>query len=56
MLKGYGIVVNVLIYLIFWVYMEEGVNKYEYDKEKVKKLLDEVGWKVGLDGICEKDG
>ncbi|MGF2716880.1 ABC transporter substrate-binding protein, partial [Bacillus cereus] len=35
---------------------EEGVNKYEYDKEKAKKLLDEAGWKVGSDGIREKDG
>lgn len=27
-----------------------------YDPEKSKKLLDEAGWKVGADGIREKDG
>ena len=27
-----------------------------YDKEKASKLLDEAGWKVGSDGIREKDG
>ena len=28
----------------------------EYDVEKAKQLLDEAGWKVGADGIREKDG
>ncbi|MGH1276701.1 ABC transporter substrate-binding protein [Bacillus cereus] len=55
-LKGYGIVANVPIHPTSWAYTEEGVNKYEYDKEKAKKLLDEAGWKVGSDGIREKDG
>ncbi|WJE20608.1 ABC transporter substrate-binding protein [Bacillus cereus] len=55
-LKGYGTVANVPIHPTSWAYMEEGVNKYEYDKEKAKKLLDEAGWKVGSDGIREKDG
>lgn len=32
------------------------VPKYAYDLEKAKKLLDEAGWKVGKDGIREKDG
>ncbi len=27
-----------------------------YDLEKAKQLLDEAGWKVGADGIREKDG
>ncbi|HFR4182429.1 ABC transporter substrate-binding protein [Bacillus cereus] len=55
-LKGYGTVANVSIHPTSWAYTEEGVNKYEYDKEKAKKLLDEAGWKVGSDGIREKDG
>ena len=55
-LKGYGTVANVPIHPTSWAYTEEGVNKYEYDKEKAKKLLDEAGWKVGSDGIREKDG
>jgi len=28
----------------------------EYDPEAAKKLLDEAGWKVGSDGVREKDG
>ncbi|HDR8092907.1 ABC transporter substrate-binding protein [Bacillus cereus] len=55
-LKGYGTVANVPIHPTSWAYTEEGVNKYEYDKEKAKKLLDEAGWKVGSDGIREKGG
>ncbi|HFU4567467.1 TPA: ABC transporter substrate-binding protein [Bacillus cereus] len=55
-LEGYGTVANVPIHPTSWAYTEEGVNKYEYDKEKAKKLLDEAGWKVGSDGIREKDG
>ncbi|MGU3440062.1 ABC transporter substrate-binding protein [Bacillus cereus] len=55
-LKGYGTVANVPIHPTSWAYTEEGVNKYEYDKGKAKKLLDEAGWKVGWDGIREKDG
>ncbi|MBJ8132314.1 ABC transporter substrate-binding protein [Bacillus cereus group sp. N3] len=54
-LKGYGTVANVPIHPTSWAYTEEGVNKYEYDKEKAKKLLDEAGWKVGSDGVREKD-
>ncbi|MFD6507634.1 ABC transporter substrate-binding protein [Bacillus sp. NPDC060175] len=55
-LKGYGTVASVPIHPTSWAYTEEGVNKYEYDKEKAKKLLDEAGWKAGSDGIREKDG
>ncbi|HDX9613598.1 TPA: ABC transporter substrate-binding protein [Bacillus toyonensis] len=55
-LKGYGTVANVPIHPTSWAYTEGGVNKYEYDKEKAKKLLDEAGWKVGSDGVREKDG
>ncbi|MGB9879688.1 MAG: ABC transporter substrate-binding protein, partial [Anaerolineae bacterium] len=29
---------------------------YEYNPEKAKALLEEAGWKVGADGIREKDG
>ncbi|MDR2106497.1 MAG: ABC transporter substrate-binding protein [Coriobacteriales bacterium] len=32
----------------------DGVNRY--DPEKAKRLLDDAGWKVGADGIREKDG
>jgi len=31
-------------------------RRYEYNPERAKALLDEAGWKVGPDGIREKDG
>lgn len=33
-----------------------GLNTYEYSPEKAEQLLDYAGWKVGSDGIREKDG
>lgn len=33
-----------------------GLNTYEYSPEKAEQLLDDAGWKVGSDGIREKDG
>ena len=35
---------------------EVGKRVNAYDPEKAKKLLDEAGWKVGADGVREKDG
>jgi peptide/nickel transport system substrate-binding protein len=40
--------------LPFW--NDPPVVNYPYDPEGAKKLLDEAGWKVGADGIREKDG
>ncbi|MGE6592172.1 ABC transporter substrate-binding protein [Bacillus mycoides] len=54
--QGYASLVNVPITPVSWAYTEEGINKYEYNLEKAKKLLDEAGWKAGSDGIREKDG
>ena len=34
----------------------DGLQTYEYNVEKAKQLLDDAGWKVGSDGIREKDG
>lgn len=54
--NGYADPCNVPISVVSWAYNDE-VNKYEYDVEKAKKLLDEAGWKVGADGKTrEKDG
>ncbi len=54
--QGYASLVNVPITPVSWAYTEEGINKYEYNLEKAKELLDEAGWKAGSDGIREKDG
>lgn len=54
--QGYGTVANEPISPISWAYNAEGVNPYKYDAAQAKKLLDEAGWKVGSDGIREKDG
>lgn len=41
----------------FWFgYNKKVEDYYEYDPEKAKKMLDEAGWKVGPDGIRQKDG
>ena len=37
-------------------YYNTDLKQYEYDPEKAEALLDEAGWKVGADGIREKDG
>ncbi|MDS0527958.1 ABC transporter substrate-binding protein [Clostridium sp. SHJSY1] len=54
--NGLGEVANVPTAPNLWAYTEEGVTKYDFDQEKAKKLLDDAGWKVGSDGIREKDG
>jgi len=35
---------------------DSDVTVYNYDVNKAKALLDEAGWKVGGDGVREKDG
>lgn len=54
--RGFGQVANVPVSPLLWSYTEEGINKYEYNLDKAKELLDQAGWKVGTDGIREKDG
>ncbi|WGU96624.1 ABC transporter substrate-binding protein [Paenibacillus dendritiformis] len=53
--QGYADVINVPQSKLSWSYTDE-VNKYEFDLEKAKQMLDEAGWKVGADGLREKDG
>ncbi len=38
------------------IYYKADLKKYEFSPDKAKALLDEAGWKVGADGIREKDG
>ena len=39
-----------------WAYNKQIEDKYPYDPEKAKKLLEEAGWKPGIDGVRMKDG
>ncbi|UHA75519.1 ABC transporter substrate-binding protein [Paenibacillus sp. 481] len=54
--QGSATVANIPASPISWAYTEEKINPYNYDPEKAKALLEEAGWKVGSDGIREKDG
>ncbi|MEM3062452.1 MAG: ABC transporter substrate-binding protein [Nitrososphaerota archaeon] len=53
--KGMGVRIYSPLPSASWAYTED-VNKFEYNPEKAKALLEEVGWKPGPDGILEKDG
>lgn len=53
--QGYGEVANEPQSPVSWAYTDK-VNHYDYNIDTAKKLLDEAGWKVGADGIREKDG
>ena len=54
---GFANVIDIPQSTVSWAYPEDGnYVKYSYDPEKAKVLLDEAGWKVGSDGIREKDG
>ena len=39
-----------------WAYNPKIKGKHTYDPERAKKLLDEMGWRSGADGIRVKDG
>ncbi|MDI3341333.1 MAG: ABC transporter substrate-binding protein, partial [Sphaerobacter sp.] len=54
--KGTAVVAtsNLAPVLEFWY--NPDVKQYPYDPEEAKRILDEAGWKVGADGIREKDG
>jgi peptide/nickel transport system substrate-binding protein len=39
-----------------WARLDELEELYGYDPEKARQILDAAGWKVGTDGIRERDG
>lgn len=54
---GQANVIDIPQSTVSWAYPDdEDFVKYPYDSEKAKQLLEEAGWKVGSDGIREKDG
>lgn len=57
-LFGKSKIMDVTIPNDHWAYPKDDsqFTKYTFDPEKAKKLLDEVGWKVGADGVRAKDG
>jgi peptide/nickel transport system substrate-binding protein len=55
-LQGYGVVMHANLPPSSWAYAGDELNQYEFNPEKAKQLLDQAGWKVGADGIREKDG
>lgn len=53
--NGNGSVTNIPISQVSWAFTND-INKYEYNPDTANKMLDEAGWKLGADGIREKDG
>ena len=53
----FGQVINIPQNKSSWAYPEdENFVKYDFNLQKAKDLLEESGWKVGDEGIREKDG
>ncbi len=54
---GQANVIDIPQSTVSWAYPDnEDFVHYDYNPEKAKQLLEEAGWKVGSDGIREKDG
>ena len=53
---GYAIPVYAPIPPFFFGYNEKLDNYYDYNPDKAKEMLEEAGWKLGPDGIRQKDG
>ncbi|HEY7290349.1 MAG TPA: peptide ABC transporter substrate-binding protein [Vicinamibacterales bacterium] len=40
---------------VSWAYTDQ-IRRYHFDPDRARALLDEAGWKVGADGIRQRDG
>ena len=55
--KGYAEKCITPISSVSWAYSDKKeLNNYDFNPEKAKSLLEEAGWKLGANGIREKDG
>lgn len=54
-LEGVGTPADSNIVPMCWAYNPK-VKKYDYNPAKAKQLLEEAGWKMGADGVREKNG
>jgi len=53
---GYAIPVYAPIPPFYFGYNKKLDDYYEYNPDKAKEMLEEAGWKLGPDGIRQKDG
>ncbi|WP_077369447.1 ABC transporter substrate-binding protein [Anaerosalibacter sp. Marseille-P3206] len=53
--NGYAKVCNVPVSKSSWAYTTD-INEYKYDSNKAIALLEKAGWKLGKDGIRQKNG
>lgn len=54
--QGHGQVATVPISPSSWAHDTRGVNPYAFNPAKARALLEQAGWKLGADGIREKNG
>lgn len=54
-LNGHGRVLHSPILPESWAYYA-AVKRYDYNPEQAKALLEKAGWKLGADGLREKEG
>lgn len=55
LLEGHGSMMYAPIHPMMWAYTED-LQKYGYNPEKAKQLLEEAGWKLGSGGVRYKNG
>ena len=54
--EGYALSAKSITPPIVLPAIDSGIQGFSYDSAKATALLDEAGWKLGADGIREKDG